>query len=83
MKQLFRKATMFAAVAALTWHPILAQAQVAVGNANKIVFSLRAAVAAWIANIKTESSLEKPGPIRVPDTPVGDDVPWPAVMLAA
>ena len=37
MRQLFRKATVLVAVAALTLHPLLAQAQVAVGSANKIV----------------------------------------------
>lgn len=37
MRQLFRKATVLVAVAALTLHPVLAQAQVAVGSANKIV----------------------------------------------
>ncbi len=41
MNTYFRKATVFAAIAALTLHPILAQAQVAVGNANKIVAAVR------------------------------------------
>lgn len=41
MKYLVRKTIVFAAVAALTLQPVLAQAQVAVGNANKIVSSVR------------------------------------------
>lgn len=41
MNSFFRKATVFAAIAALTLHPVLAQAQVAVGNANKIVAAVR------------------------------------------
>ncbi|MBT5881890.1 MAG: hypothetical protein HOH46_22760 [Rhodospirillaceae bacterium] len=37
MSMVFRKASVFAMVAALTLHPVVAQAQVAVGTTNKVV----------------------------------------------
>ncbi|MDP7549016.1 MAG: FecR domain-containing protein [Alphaproteobacteria bacterium] len=41
MRPFIRKTVVFAAVAALTLQPVLAQAQVAIGNANKIIAAVR------------------------------------------
>ncbi|MDA1097905.1 MAG: FecR domain-containing protein [Proteobacteria bacterium] len=50
MKLYVRKTLVFAAIVALTLQPVLAQAQVAVGNANKIVSGVRGV---WQSNTRT------------------------------
>ncbi|MBT3370443.1 MAG: hypothetical protein HOA08_08235 [Rhodospirillaceae bacterium] len=57
MKRFTRKSVVFAAVAALTLHPVLAQAQVAVGNANKIVSNVRGVLQANTRTLVTQDNV--------------------------
>ena len=57
MKKILRKSIVFAAVAALTLHPVLAQAQVAVGNANKIVSNVRGVLQANTRNLAAKDDV--------------------------
>ncbi len=54
MKHILRKSMVFVTVAALSLHPVLAQAQVAVGNANKIISHVRG-----VLNAKTRALAAK------------------------
>ena len=57
MKRFTRKSVVFAAVAALTLHPVLAQAQVAVGNANKIVSNVWGGLQANTRTLVTQDNV--------------------------
>lgn len=57
MKRLLRTLTVFATVMTLTLHPVLVQAQVAVGNANKIIAAVRGVLAANTRNLVAQDKV--------------------------
>ncbi len=57
MKRLLRTLTVFATVMTLTLHPVLVQAQVAVGNANKIIAAVRGVLAANTRNLVVQDKV--------------------------